>query len=547
MGGVDLGVPGLTGARLIGRGGFGAVYAATEPEFGRTVAVKVLRERLDDEALRRAFERECRAMGAVSGHPHIVTVHRGGTTATGAPYIVMDLMSGGSLAERVARAPLTWPEVLETGVLLAGALETAHRNGILHLDLKPANVLVSRFGEPKLGDFGISRLPGVAETSGAVRASPAFAAPERLADGTATVATDLYGLGATLFTLLTGAPAFQGEAADLIVVLARIVREPLPDLRGRGVPDPVCRVLERLMAKSPGDRPASAAEAAADLQHAQRATGRPVTRLVVEGAPTSAQEAAAATNITMEPVPPRPAAPWPTAPATVAAAPPAPPGWPHYPDPGFPPASPSWPAPAPRPATARRGLLVGLGVGAGVLVVAAGVASAVLLGRAPASGDPPPTGPVTTAPPTSGSPTTAPTPGPGTAPGSVAVDPGVDDPGTEGARRVLDSYVTAINDERYADAFALFSPDSATAGAGLQAWLDAQRPRALSGARIVAVRPDGPADLTAVLVFRSRQDPAYSPDGTQDCLDWELSYDLAGPGPEYLIRSSALLTDPRLC
>jgi hypothetical protein len=194
-------------------------------------------------------------------------------------------------------------------------------------------------------------------------------------------------------------------------------------------------------------------------------------------------------------------------------------------------------------------VLVGLGVGAGVLVVAAGVASAVLLGRAPAGGDPPPTAPVTTAPPTSGSPTTAPTTdaGPDTAPGSVTVDPGVDDPGTEDARRVLDAYVTAIDDERYADAFALFSPDSATAGAGLQAWLDAQQPRALSGARIVAVRPDGPADLTAVLVFRSRQDPAYSPDGTQDCLDWELSYDLAGPGPEYLIRSSALLTDPQPC
>jgi non-specific serine/threonine protein kinase len=541
---VDLGVPGLVGARLIGRGGFGTVYAAAEPEFGRTVAVKVLRERLDDEAVRRAFERECRAMGSVSGHPHIVTVHRGGTTAAGAPYIVMDLMSGGSLADRVARAPLAWPEVLETGVLLAGALETAHRSGILHLDLKPANVLVSRFGEPKLGDFGISRLPGVAETSDAVRASPAFAAPERLAEGTATVATDLYGLGATLFTLLAGAPAFRGEGAELIVVLARILREPVPDLRGRGVPDAVCRVLERLMAKSPGDRPATAAEAAEALRDAQRATGRPLTRLVVEGAPTSAQEAAAATSVTVEPPPPPPpAAPQP---GPVGVARPGPPPWSPRSHPLPPPPAASWAQPT---APSRRGLLVAIGVGAGVLVVAAGAAAAVLLGRAPAGAAPGPTAaPATSAPATSTTApiTTAPT---ATAPvaGSVTVAAGVDGPGTEDALRVLDAYVTAIDEERYVDAFALFSPDSATAQDGLPAWLDAQQPRSLSDARLVAVRPEGPADLGAVLTFRSRQDPAYSPDGTQDCLDWELSYELAGPGPEYLIRSSALVAEPRPC
>jgi hypothetical protein len=440
--------------------------------------------------------------------------------------------------------------VLETGVLLAGALETAHRSGILHLDLKPANVLVSRFGEPKLGDFGISRLPGVAETSDAVRASPAFAAPERLAEGSATVATDLYGLGATLFTLLTGAPAFRGEGADLIVVLARILREPVPDLRGRGVPDAVCRVLERLMAKSPGDRPATAAEAAEALRDAQRATGRPLTRLVVEGAPTSAQEAAAATSATLEPPPPRPLSARSAAPASAGGpspvpvrthrpAPPvsAPPA--SSPPAPFPAAAPSW-SPAP-PVPARRGLLVAVGVVAGVAVVTAGVASALLLGRPAGGGGPPPT--------TAGSGaavTTGPA-GPIPAPGAVTVADGVDDPGTEGARRVLDAYVTAIDEERYADAFALFSPDSATARDGLPAWLDAQQPRSLDDARLVAVRPEGSADLSAVLTFRSRQDPAYSPDGAQDCLDWELSYALAGPGPDYLIRASRLVTEPRPC
>jgi len=241
------------------------VYAADEPAFGRRVAVKVLTARIGDDEARRGFERECRAMGALSGHPHIVGVHRGGTTAKGEPFIVMEFMSGGSLADRMARTgPLPWSEVLEIGVLVAGALETAHRAGILHLDVKPANILMSRFAEPALGDFGISRLPGLTVTlDGRVRATATYSAPERLMNGEATVATDLYGLGATLFALLNGGPAFAGEPGEEIVVtVARILREPVPDLRARGVPGALAEVVERLMAKEPGGRPASAADTA---------------------------------------------------------------------------------------------------------------------------------------------------------------------------------------------------------------------------------------------------------------------------------------------
>ena len=283
-------VPGLDRPEAIGRGGFGVVYAADEPAFGRRVAVKVLTARIGDDEARRGFERECRAMGTLSGHPHIVAVHRGGTTAGGEPYIVMEFMSGGSLADRMARSgPLPWSEVLDIGVLVAGALETAHRAGILHLDVKPANILMSRFAEPALGDFGISRLPGVTVTlDGRVRATATYSAPERLMNGVATVATDLYGLGATLFALLTGGPAFGGEPGEEIVVtVARILREPVPDLRAHGVPDAFADVVERLMAKEPADRPATAADTAALLQAAQRATGRSVTRPVIEGERTA--------------------------------------------------------------------------------------------------------------------------------------------------------------------------------------------------------------------------------------------------------------------
>ena len=283
-------VPGLERPEAIGRGGFGVVYAADEPAFGRRVAVKVLTARIGDDEARRGFERECRAMGALSGHPHIVAVHRGGTTPSGEPFIVMEFMSGGSLADRMAHGgPLPWSEVLDIGVLVAGALETAHRAGILHLDVKPANILMSRFAEPALGDFGISRLPGLTVTlDGRVRATATYSAPERLMNGEATVATDLYGLGATLFALLDGGPAFAGEPGEEIVVtVARILREPVPDLRSHGVPDALAAVVERLMAKEPGERPASAADTASLLQAVQRATGRSVTRPVIEGARTA--------------------------------------------------------------------------------------------------------------------------------------------------------------------------------------------------------------------------------------------------------------------
>ncbi len=359
-------VPGLERPEAIGRGGFGVVYAAYEPAFGRRVAVKVLTARIGDDEARRGFERECRAMGALSGHPHIVAVHRGGTTGGGEPYIVMEFMAGGSLADRMAQSgPLPWSQVLDVGVLIAGALETAHRAGILHLDVKPANVLMSRFAEPALGDFGISRLPGLTVTlDGRVRATATYSAPERLMNGAATVATDLYGLGATLFALLTGGPAFGGEPGEEIVVtVARILRDPVSDLRVRGVPGPLAEIVERLMAKEPGDRPASAADTASLLQTAQRATGQPVTRPVIEGArtthlpvaaPPPTPDAAATSTVTTAATPAPSATPasWP--PTDSRSSPAERPPWAAATRPGDAARRPPSDAPPPRPACPPR-------------------------------------------------------------------------------------------------------------------------------------------------------------------------------------------------
>jgi hypothetical protein len=268
----------------IGVGEHGTVFRADEPDLDRAVAVKVFRDRVEDEETRRAFAEECEVLSRLPAHPGIVDVHRGGITDLGEPYLVMDLVETGSLADRLRRdGPLSWPEVLRIGVVLAAALETAHRAGVLHLSVTPTNVLLSDRGEPLLTDFGTSGLPGVTTSSDErIRASIAYTAPERLLDGAATPSADLYGLGSTLYTVLAGRPAVTTTAdEDLLVAISRIVRQPVPELKVHGVPEPVQRIIERLLAKSPVDRFATAGDAVRALQAAQRATGKPVTEAVI--------------------------------------------------------------------------------------------------------------------------------------------------------------------------------------------------------------------------------------------------------------------------
>ena len=163
----------------LGAGGMGEVYRARDARLDRTVAVKILAANLD-EAGRDRFDRERRALGTLSGHPNIVTVHRGGYTPAGQPYLVMEYLDRGSLADHLRSAgAVGWHDALTVGVQLAGALETAHRAGVLHRDIKPGNILLSRLGSAKLCDFGIARLQGAFETRSAtvtVAAPLAFAA-----------------------------------------------------------------------------------------------------------------------------------------------------------------------------------------------------------------------------------------------------------------------------------------------------------------------------------------------------------------------------------
>ncbi|HXO52974.1 MAG TPA: serine/threonine-protein kinase, partial [Mycobacterium sp.] len=196
----------------IGHGGFGVVYRCVQPMLDRTVAVKVLTSDLDPDNLDR-FIREQRAMGRLSGHPHIVQIFEVGTTASGRPFIVMPYHAKDSLEALIrGHGPLDWRETLSIGVKLAGALDAAHRVGTLHRDVKPANILVDRSpGRPDhvyLSDFGLSK--GAASSAsltgaGMFLGTPDYSAPEQVSGQVVDGRADQYALGCVAFTLLAGA------------------------------------------------------------------------------------------------------------------------------------------------------------------------------------------------------------------------------------------------------------------------------------------------------------------------------------------------------
>ena len=271
----DLGIPGLSDPVPIGSGGYAIVYRAFQAAFKRQVAVKVITADVDERA-RRRFERECEALGVLSEHPGIVTVHDAGFTADGHPFLVMAYLSGGSLADRLAtEGPLGWEGTLRLGGQLAGALSAAHAAGVTHCDLKPGNVLTRADGTPQLADFGIARIAGdTATRTAGVTATFLYAPPELVNGHPPTTASDLYSFGATLHELISGQPPFPLQDGEgLPSLMRRIVEEAPPDLRAAGVPDEVAGLVRSTLAKDPAHRPASAAELArtlADLAHRLR-------------------------------------------------------------------------------------------------------------------------------------------------------------------------------------------------------------------------------------------------------------------------------------
>lgn len=255
---------------VIGRGGFATVYRARQYDLGRLVALKVIHpgHRADPDMMRR-FERECQAIGSLSGHPAVMTLFEAGATADGDPYLALELLPDGSLQQRLETGPPpSHLEVVQVGIAVADALAAAHGVGIVHRDVKPANILSDRFGSYKLGDFGISGLgPGTSTSLETTATTVAYSAPEVLLGKRATVSSDLYGLGATLYALLTGAPAFSaGDDESIVPMIYRVTTMPLDPLPDGCGPKALRDLVEQLMAKEPEARPASAAEVAIRLR-----------------------------------------------------------------------------------------------------------------------------------------------------------------------------------------------------------------------------------------------------------------------------------------
>jgi serine/threonine protein kinase len=226
-------IPGYDDFVEIGRGGFAVVYRARQTRLRRLVAVKVLNGGDPSPAALARFEHECAAIGALSGHRNVVAVHDAGTTDDGRPYLTMEYLPGGSLAEHLTRGPLPVGEALSIGAQLADALSAAHAAEVLHRDVKPENVLLGDDGTPKLADFGIAVVADAHQTAtGVVIGTVLHSAPEVLSGERATVSADVYSLASTVFTLIHGTAAFAGAHDEGVApIMYRVVHAPVPDLR----------------------------------------------------------------------------------------------------------------------------------------------------------------------------------------------------------------------------------------------------------------------------------------------------------------------------
>ena len=263
-------IPGYTLVREIGRGGMGVVYLGRQSSTAREVAIKVLPSDIapNQDAIQR-FRQESQAILTAAGVLPVFDAGQAGRT----PYIAMAYMPGGALADLLHRRRLAPDEAAMVGAEIAEGLAAAHRAGILHRDVKPANILMDAGGHAFLGDFGISRLVESTHltTTGSVVGSVGYMAPELAEGGDATPATDIYALGMTLYQCLSGRLPFEGStAASVLYQQVHIEPDPLP----ADIPPQLAQTVMGALAKDPSNRPTDASTFAAMLRQAQ--VGRPV-------------------------------------------------------------------------------------------------------------------------------------------------------------------------------------------------------------------------------------------------------------------------------
>lgn len=293
--------------RVLGAGGFGTVYLAEDQQVGRLVALKLLE--VPDPEVRLRFQREARVTAALE-HPHVVRVFDSGVTPEGPAFIAYEYVDGSDLAAALDERRLPPEEVMRVGIALAEALHEAHRQGVIHRDVKPANVLLRDGAAPVLTDFGIARVVAgetLATAEGVILGTPAYMAPEVFMGAPPDAAADQFALGATLIEAAGGEGVYPGS--DLTEILAAM-RAQRPDrfpevLRGRL--GPLEAVLARAVASAPQDRYPDCGAFAAALRGCWREMSD--GEVPVVGAPTillAAPAKVTPTPVRGRPVPPAP-------------------------------------------------------------------------------------------------------------------------------------------------------------------------------------------------------------------------------------------------
>jgi len=278
--------------RKLGAGGMGVVYQAYDERLQRTVALKMMVSLERDETARKRFWREARVAASVN-HPNVCQIYDVGEDA-GTLFITMELLEGSPLSDQLSAGPLNVERAVQIAQEMLAALAVLHGRGIVHRDLKPSNVFVTSHGV-KLLDFGLARPeagqtvdPGAELTrSGIVLGTPRYMAPEQITGEPVDARADLFAVGALLFEMLAGRPAFNGRT--VVEIINATLSEQPPALTGSPAVAAVDRVIRRALAKSPSGRPPSAEAMAEalnavrelDTPHNIRAMAQPLTRVVV--------------------------------------------------------------------------------------------------------------------------------------------------------------------------------------------------------------------------------------------------------------------------
>jgi serine/threonine protein kinase len=262
-------IDGLVFVEHLGTGGYSDVYLYERRAPRMKIAVKVLKEGRLAESQLAQFAAEAETMAELADHPYIVQVFSTDTTEDGRPFLVMKYYPPPNLGARAAQERFSVADVLRTGVKIGGAVETAHRAGILHRDIKPANILVSQYGEPGLTDFGIAGRAADTSEDDDLGVSIPWSPPEVLSgESNGSIQADVYALAATLWHLLVGRSPFEIAGGDNAprALMSRILRSAPPATGRADVPASLERLLQQAMAKKASNRPRSALEFARSLQ-----------------------------------------------------------------------------------------------------------------------------------------------------------------------------------------------------------------------------------------------------------------------------------------